>query len=60
MTDLEASVAIVALSSTVNSQQTIVSSPGDLVLTCYRQTAIVTDVNSVRCEETWRQLRVSS
>ena len=53
------SVAIVALSSTVNSQQTIVSSPGDLVLTCYRQTAIVTAVNSVRCE-LWRQLRVSS
>ena len=54
------SVAIVALSSTVNSQQTIVSSPGDLVLTCYRQTPIVTAVNCVRCEETWRQLRVSS
>ena len=43
------SVAIVALSSTVNSQQTIVSSSGDLLLTCYRQTPIVTTVNSVRC-----------
>ena len=43
------SVAIVALSSTVNSQQTVVRSPGDLVLTCYRQTPIVTAVKSVRC-----------